>query len=43
MCVTVSSMFIASGFVAAVGWSWVVHEPVEELRNTFKRVTKTSL
>lgn len=29
MCVTVSSMFIASGFVAAVRWSWVVHEPVE--------------
>lgn len=31
VCVTVSSMFVASGFVAAVSWSWVVHEPPEPL------------
>lgn len=29
MCVTVSSMFITSWFVAAIGWGPVVHEPVE--------------
>lgn len=43
MCVTVSSVFIASGFVAAVCWSWVVHEPVEQLRGIFRKVNKQSL
>lgn len=33
MCVTVSSMFVASWFVAAVGWGPVVHEPLETNRH----------
>lgn len=31
MCVTVSSMFVTSWFVAAIGWGPVVHEPLESV------------
>lgn len=31
MCVTVSSVFVTSWFVAAIGWGPVVHEPLESI------------
>lgn len=38
MCVTVSSMFVTSWFVAAIGWGPVVHEPLETKGHHVRKV-----